>query len=166
MKKWVTLGLLCGACACNSGNSGQSTASDTTAAKMVDTSHNMPAMTPQEAMTPVPADAKVYFKNLKDGQTVSSPVTIEMGVVDMSVDSAGKIRPQSGHFHLLVDAGDSTPHGIVIGKDSAHIHFGNAQKETTLALKPGIHTLALQFADGLHRSYGAQLSQAIHVTVK
>ena len=70
------------------------------------------------------------------------------------------------NFHLLIDAGDSTASGVVVPKDSTHLHFGNAQKEATITLAPGKHRLALQFADGIHRSYGSKLATAITLNVK
>jgi Domain of unknown function (DUF4399) len=33
-------------------------------------------------------------------------------------------------------------------------------------LTPGKHVLTLQFADGIHRSYGGQMASTINVTVK
>ncbi len=89
-----------------------------------------------------------------------------MGATNIAVDSAGTIRPNSGHFHIIIDAGDSVAAGIVVPKDSTHLHFGNAQKEATISLSPGKHRLALQFADGIHRSYGSKLANAITVDVK
>lgn len=149
--------------ACNSGS--ESAASkDSMAAKATDTAAKM-----EEAIPPVPAipaGAKVFFKNLKDGQSVTSPLKIEMGAEGISVDSSGHVVANSGHHHLLIDSGDSIPIGVVVPKDSLHLHFGNAQKETTIQLAPGKHRLALQFADGIHRSYGSKLSAAITVNVK
>jgi hypothetical protein len=150
---------------CNSGG-GDKTAPATDSAAVKDTSHssmNMPAVS---ALPEVPADAKVFFINLKDGQTVKSPLKVEMGVSGMSVDSAGAIKPNSGHFHILIDAGDSIASGIVIPKDSAHLHYGNAQKEASITLTPGKHKLTLEFADGAHRSYGSKLAASITVDVK
>jgi hypothetical protein len=46
------------------------------------------------------------------------------------------------------------------------MHFGKGQTETPLTLAPGEHTLSLQFADGLHRSYGAAYRKTIRITVK
>jgi hypothetical protein len=119
-----------------------------------------------EPLPAVPAGAKVFFRNLKDGQTVSSPFKVEMGVSGMSVDTAGVVRPASGHHHLLIDAGDSVATGVVVPQDAHHLHFGKAQTETELDLPPGQHRLTLQFADGLHRSYGSRLSASITVQVK
>lgn len=123
-------------------------------------------MSSVEPVPDIPAGAKVFFRNLKNGQTVSSPVKVEMGTEVIKVDTAGVIKPGYGHHHLLVDAGDSTAAGVVVGKDSTHIHFGKGQIETTLPLTPGKHTLTLQFADGIHRSYGGKLSNTIQITVK
>lgn len=149
--------------ACNSGS--ESNASkDSMAAKAVDTAAKTAEVVPP--VPPIPDGAKVYFKNLKDGQTVSSPLKVEMGADGISVDSSGHVKPNSGHHHLLIDSGDSIPMGVVVPKDSLHLHFGNAQKETTIKLTPGKHRLALQFADGIHRSYGSKLSSAITVNVK
>jgi len=67
---------------------------DKTSENMDTTTHNMD-MTSTVTMPPmpeVPANAKVYFANLKDGQTVTSPLKIEMAVEALSVDTAnGKI---------------------------------------------------------------------------
>ena len=118
------------------------------------------------AMPEVPANARVYFANLKDGQTVTSPVKVEMAVDAMHVDTAnGMLKPASGHHHILVDM-DSIKTGEVIKKDSVHIHFGNAQTSAEIKLPPGKHSLTLQFADALHRSYGSKLTSKITVDVK
>ncbi len=118
------------------------------------------------ALPAVPAGAKVYFKNLKDGATVSSPLKVEFGVDGIALDTAGTVKQASGHHHLLIDAGDSIPAGEVVPKDSTHLHFGKAQTETTVTLTPGKHKLTLQYADGVHRSYGGQLSSTVTVDVK
>ena len=118
------------------------------------------------AMPEVPASARVYFANLKDGQTVTSPLKVEMAVEAMHVDTAnGMLKPASGHHHILVDI-DSIPTGEVIKKDSVHIHFGNAQTSAEIKLPPGKHSLTLQFADALHRSYGSRLTNKVTVEVK
>ena len=153
--------------ACN-GSSDKSATTDTTAATVsADTAHH--AMDPSQMITPlpdVPAGAKVFFKNLKDGQTVKSPLKVEFGVEGIALDTAGTIKAASGHHHLLIDAGDSIAAGQVVAKDSTHLHFGKAQKETEIKLTPGEHKLTLQYADGIHRSYGARLAATIKVKVK
>lgn len=120
------------------------------------------------AMPEVPANAKVYFGNLKDGQVVSSPLKVEMMVDAMHVDTAnGKIKPASGHHHILVDI-DSIPTGTIVPPNDSvhHYHFGKAQTSGEIKLTPGKHTIVLQFADALHRSYGSRLTSKITVDVK
>jgi hypothetical protein len=168
---FIPVALLAGLVSCGDGSDKTSSAADTTkAALAVDTSmagmkHDSVAVniTPLPA---IPAGAKVFFKNLKDGQTVKSPLKVEMGVSGIKLDTAGPVVEGSGHHHLLIDAGDSLAAGTVVPKDATHLHFGKAQKEATITLTPGTHRLTLQYADGIHRSYGGALSKAITVTAK
>ncbi|MEO8820103.1 MAG: DUF4399 domain-containing protein [Ginsengibacter sp.] len=167
MKKLLSIPalLLMGLISCNSGgNSETTTASDSTTMS-TDTSHAA-MMKSESPMPEIPAGSMVFFKNLKDGQTVSSPVKVEMGAKGIAVDSAGAVKPNSGHFHILIDAEDSIPTGEVVPKDSTHLHFGNAQEKAELKLPAGKHKLALQFADGAHRSYGSRLDTTVTINVK
>ncbi|MFI5133453.1 MAG: DUF4399 domain-containing protein [Chitinophagales bacterium] len=118
------------------------------------------------SLPPVPEGAKVFFKSPKDGDTVTSPFKVEMGTEGIKVDTAGPVVAGSGHHHLFVDAEDSLMAGTMVPKDPTHLHFGKGQMETELKLAPGKHKLTLQFADGLHRSYGSKLSSTITVNVK
>lgn len=159
--------------ACNSGSdnkaAGDSATHDSSMKMAGDTGMHHMNMDSSSAIAPVPAipaGAKVFFKNLKDGQSVTSPVKVEFGVSGIALDSAGKLRDASGHHHLLIDAGDSLAIGTVVPKDSTHLHFGNAQTQTEVKLAPGKHKLTLQYADGIHRSYGGQLAKSITVDVK
>ena len=127
------------------------------------TTHSPVEMPP---MPVVPADAKVFFVNLKDGQTVTSPVKVEMGVKGMAVDTAnGILKPASGHHHILIGM-DSIATETVVPKDSVHLHYGNAQTSDEVTLPPGKHILTLQFADAMHRSYGSKLTSKVTVNVK
>lgn len=160
--------LLAGLAACNggSGNKSESDSAATTAGHD-SAMHHMTDSSQTVAPVPaIPAGAKVFFKNLKDGQTVTSPVKVEMGVEGIKLDSAGTLKEGSGHHHILVDVGDSLASGTVIPKDSTHLHFGNAQTQAEVKLTPGKHKLTLQYADGIHRSYGGKLASSITVDVK
>ena len=149
---------------CNSGSSNETTNDSTVVSP--DTTHASMNMTVESPLPETPAGASVAFKNLKNGETVTSPVKVEMVATGISVDSAGAVKPNSGHFHILVDAEDSIPAGVVVAKDSTHLHYGNAQQEATLNLPAGKHKLTLQFADGAHRSYGSKLSSVVNINVK
>lgn len=109
--------------------------------------------------------AKVMFVEPKDGATVSKTFTAKFAIEGMKIANAGTMTPGTGHHHLIVD-GAPVPKGKVIPADATHLHFGKGQAETTLTLKPGRHTLTLQFADGAHQSYGEMMSQTITITVK
>jgi hypothetical protein len=153
--------------ACNNSTDNNKATADTTTKATEDTTHNMSNMTTNVPELPaVPEGAKVYFKNLKNNQTVTSPVKIEMGVDKMKVDTTGPVVAASGHYHIFIDAEDFLASGTIVPKDSTHLHYGKAQTEATVPLTPGKHKLTLQFADGLHRSYGAQLATTVNVNVK
>ena len=133
----------------------------------MDTMHNMPDPGVNIPELPaIPEGAKVFFKNLKNGATISSLYKLEMGTEVIKVDTAGPVVAGSGHHHLFIDAEDSFAASTIVPKDSAHIHFGKGQTEYELKLSPGKHKLTLQMADGLHRSYGGRLAATIMVNVK
>ncbi|HWC53296.1 MAG TPA: DUF4399 domain-containing protein [Chitinophagaceae bacterium] len=153
--------------ACNNSGKGSGNGNDTTNKMMSDTSHAMSMNTSNVPEVPtVPEGAKVYFKNLKDGANINSTFQVQMGVDNMKVDTVGPVLAGSGHFHIFIDAEDSLPLGTVVPKDSTHLHYGKGQTEAELTLAPGKHKLTLQFADGIHRSYGGKLATTVNVTVK
>ncbi|MCB9668118.1 MAG: DUF4399 domain-containing protein [Alphaproteobacteria bacterium] len=117
------------------------------------------------AMKKAPDGAKVMFVSPHDGDKVHSPVKVVMGVESMTVKPAGELEDGTGHHHIIID-GEAPAYGDVVPKDDTHIHFGGGQTEVELELKPGKHTLTLQFADGLHRSYGPDLTASITVEVE
>ena len=161
--------MLVGLAACNNAGDKAAATTDTAKTAAADTTMNMHHDTASMAITPlpaIPAGARVSFKNLKDGETVKSPFKVEMGIEGMKLDTAGPIVAGSGHHHLLLDAGDSVPAGQVVPKDEHHLHFGKAQSSTEVTLPAGKHVLTLQYADGVHRSYGGALAKTITVTVK
>jgi hypothetical protein len=120
----------------------------------------------QVKRTPSPAGAEVYFIAPKDGETVSSPVTVKFGLKGMGVAPAGIALEATGHHHLVVD-GDAPPLGAPIPADPTHVHYGKGQTEATVELKPGKHTLLLVLGDQLHIPHEpAVMSKKITITVK
>jgi hypothetical protein len=166
MKRYIIFSAVIFFAACNNSDNGSSTTSDSTDKKMSDTTHQMTTTNDVPPLPAVPANAKVYFKNLRNGATVSSPVKVEMAIDNMKVDTAGPVVASSGHFHILVDAEDSIAIEQMVPKDSTHLHYGKGQTSAELPLTPGKHKLVLQFADGLHRSYGSKLANSVTITVK
>jgi|TARA_B110000240_G_C13431294_1_gene423845 hypothetical protein len=113
----------------------------------------------------IPEGAKVFFANLEDGQSVTSPLKVEFGVEGMEVEAAGELNEGKGHHHIIIN-GSALDMGTVVPADSLNIHFGKGQLETELDLPKGEHTLTMQFADGYHQSYGQQMSATITVVVE
>src|SRR5215475_1090992 len=101
--------------------------------------------------TAAPTDANVYFINLKDGDTVTSPVTIRFGLSGMGIAPAGTEVPNTGHHHLIIDdkiEGEALNEAIPM--DEKHLHFGKGQTEASVSLSKGQHTLQLVLGDWTH----------------
>jgi hypothetical protein len=118
--------------------------------------------------TPAPEGAKVYFINLKDGDTVQSPVSIQFGLAGMGVAPAGTEKEHTGHHHVIIDEtleGDELNESIPA--DDNHKHFGGGQTETSIELSPGQHTLQLVLGDWSHIPHDPPvMSEQITITVK
>ena len=152
--------------ACNNSVDKSKASGDSTDKKMSSDTMTMTTTAMVPELPAVPEGAKVHFKNLKNGASVTSPVKVEMAVDNMKVDTAGPVIAASGHYHIFIDAEDSLSSGTMIPKDSTHLHYGKGQTEAEVKLTPGPHKLTLQFADGLHRSYGNKLATTVSVNVK
>ena len=107
----------------------------------------------------------VYFKNVKDGDVLSSPIIPEFGVDGFELAPSGSVGEKLGHHHLLVNR-DNIMEGAVILTDGNHIHFGNGETRGTIESAPGSYLLTFQFADGTHRSFGEKMSASVEITVK
>ena len=124
--------------------------------------------------TPGNPDARVYFVNLADGDTVSSPVTVVFGLEGMGVAPAGTEKAMTGHHHLLIDRppmgqGEDGAEELTYGipADDNHVHFGGGQTETTVELSAGTHTLQLVLGDLNHVPHTMPvMSDVITITVE
>ncbi|MEO0343763.1 MAG: DUF4399 domain-containing protein [Pseudomonadota bacterium] len=124
--------------------------------------------------TPSNPDAKVYFINLEDGATVSSPVKINFGLEGMGIAPAGVEIEMTGHHHLLIDRPGigETDFGaeefeLGIAADENNKHFGKGQTETVMELEPGEHTLQLVLGDAFHIPHDPPIySEVITITVE
>lgn len=118
------------------------------------------------AGTPAPKDAEVYIISPADGDTVTSPVTIQFGLKGMGVAPAGVDKPNTGHHHLIIDAGLPALDAPIPASDN-YKHFGGGQTETTIELAPGKHTLQLIMGDLMHIPHEPPvMSRKITITVK
>jgi len=107
----------------------------------------------------------VDFADPKDGELLTSPFKVKFIVKGMEIEPAGTEKLNTGHHHLLINAED-IKEGEVIPADEKHLHFGKGQTETLVTLPPGKYKLTLQFANGIHKSYGAEMRKSIEVEVK
>jgi len=120
-----------------------------------------------QARTPAPEGAEVYFISPRDGDTVSSPVTVRFGLKGMGVAPAGTDRANTGHHHLLIDLDSLPPMDMPVPADEQHVHFGGGQTETQIELSPGKHTLQLMMGDMSHIPHEpAVVSKKITIKVK
>ena len=113
-----------------------------------------------------PANAKLYFVNLRNGMVVSSPVRVVFGLSGMGVAPAGVEKEGTGHHHLLIDVAEVDANAPLPANDQFR-HFGLGQTETSVDLKPGAHTLQLVLGDQNHIPHHPPLlSERITITVK
>lgn len=113
-----------------------------------------------------PANASVYFVNLSNGATVSSPVKVIFGLSGMGVAPAGIEKAGTGHHHLLVNVNEWDANNPLPANEQFR-HFGAGQTETLLELKPGQHTLQLVLGDQNHIPHHPVVaSERITITVR
>ena len=111
------------------------------------------------------ADARIFFTDLTDGQKVSSRFTVHFAAENMEVVPAGDAKPNSGHFHIIIDS-PLPPPDQPIPNDPNHLHFGRGQQEAEIILPPGEHTLQLLMGDDAHVQHNPPVaSPVVHVRV-
>jgi len=122
------------------------------------------------AQQTAPAAAKpapqIFLRAPRDGATVPTTFPVEFGLRNYGVAPAGVTVPNTGHFHILINA-DVPPVGTVIPNDSLNRHFGAGQIETTLTLAPGTYTLRVVLGDFEHKVISPELVSApVRITVR
>lgn len=133
-----------------------------TAVEKTDTPETLSAL-----ISPAAEGAKVFIISPKNGDIVSSPVTVRFGVENMAIAKAGDKQEFSGHHHLLIDLERLPDMTQPLPASEQIIHFGGAQTETTIELMPGSHSLQLLLGNYLHIPHDKPiLSEAITITVK
>lgn len=153
------------ACGSPTANEGETASEETTMEEGDHMDHAEMTNAEGQELLPVPEGARVYFKNLQDGDAVKNPIKVEFGVEGMEVEPAGELNAEKGHHHLIID-GNYVKRGGVVPADSMNIHYGGGQTETEINLSPGEHYLTMQFADGFHQSYGEQMSAIVLIIVE
>jgi hypothetical protein len=116
-----------------------------------------------------PDDAGVQWLEPINGATLKSPFKVRFGMSGAAMSPAGEnaLDKTTGHHHISIGKGIVTP-GIILPMGTEHyLHYGKAQTEAEVTLKPGTYELTMQFADAAHRSYGKGFaSKTITVTVQ
>jgi len=99
-------------------------------------------------------DARVFFRNLQDGDRVTSPVRVEFGIQGYGIvpaDVRDRRRHTGGHHHLLVDYPGLPELDRPLPQDDPRcIHFDGGETWTLLPLSPGRHRLQLILGDEDH----------------
>ncbi|MCH2285786.1 MAG: DUF4399 domain-containing protein [SAR324 cluster bacterium] len=115
--------------------------------------------------TPSPEGAKAYFIDLKDGETVKSPLLVRFGLTEqMGIAPALADWPDTGHFHLLIDKKPPNTNKPISNKN-LHLHRG--QTEATVELGKGKHTLQIVMGDYSHMPHNPPvMSERISVKVE
>tara|TARA_Y100000768_G_scaffold256487_1_gene195000 strand:- start:605 stop:1033 length:429 start_codon:yes stop_codon:yes gene_type:complete len=112
-------------------------------------------------------EKKLFFISPNNGDKVTSPVTIKFGIKGMEIVPAGIDKPMSGHHHLLINVDELPNMNLPIPASKNYLHFGKGQKETTLELEKGKHTLQLLLGNHLHIPHKEPLiSKKIEIIVK
>ncbi len=110
--------------------------------------------------------AKLTILSPKDGDVISGPVTVVFGLEGMGIAPAGFDVPNTGHHHLIINAG-LPEMSLPIPADDNYKHFGGGQTETSIELAAGQHTLQLLLGNYLHIPHDPPVaSDAITITVK
>ncbi|MEZ0225024.1 MAG: DUF4399 domain-containing protein [Alphaproteobacteria bacterium] len=132
-----------------------------------DTGAKRAAPAAEAEAVPAPAPA-AFFIDLKDGDTVASPLKVKFGVNSLEIAPAGTDKPNTGHYHLLIDTElTDEEKKFAIPADDKHIHYGKGQTEAEITLSSGKHTLQIVMGDGGHMLHNPPvMSDKITVTVK
>jgi hypothetical protein len=116
-----------------------------------------------------PEAAAAMLTSPVDGDTVSSPVPVELSADAVDIVAAGAPEAGEAHLHVIVDTGCVETGELIPGpSDEAtadgYNHFGDGSTEGEIELEPGEYELCVQLADGVHRAFGE--TEVIEITVE
>src|SRR5881396_2859224 len=127
--------------ACSSEEQSAPTANGTAAATSMPTNKatSTPTIAPIRKPTQAPSTPKLEVKAPLQGESVTSPVTVE--VASTHLIAAPELNvPNAAHYHVFVDKVPFTAGGMTIPMDAAGVyHF--AQNTLELDIPPGKHTI-------------------------
>jgi hypothetical protein len=121
----------------------------------------------QPTRTKSPEGAQAYIISPRNGETVTSPLTVRFGLKGMGVAPAGVNTINTGHHHLLIDVAQALNLTQPLPVTDNIRHFGGGQTEVELTLPAGRHTLQLVLGDALHTPHDKPvMSERIAITVR
>jgi hypothetical protein len=114
-------------------------------------------------------DAAASFVSPADGDTVSSPVTVELAAEGVELAPAGEPAVGEAHQHVMVDigcydSGESIPGPSDADEAEGRFHLGDGSDSREIDLEPGTYELCVQLADGIHQAFGS--TETLTVTVE
>lgn len=92
-----------------------------------------------EMARPKPPGDSASVLNLRDGEPVSSPFNVRLGVQGFGVCAAGQSAEKTGHFMLDVRQGERVVRAV---------DLSNGATQTNVSLPNGAYQLHLRFVDG------------------
>ncbi len=113
-------------------------------------------------------EARVFFEQPRDGETVTSPVQVVFGSENIEIgavpDEVDEPREEVIHYHLGYNT-ECLPPGTIIPEADPWIHFGDGSNEIEMQLEPGEYILSVQAGDDEHRTLEG-LCETIQITVE
>ena len=114
-------------------------------------------------------DAAASFVSPSDGDTVTSPFTVELAADGIELAPAGEPAVGEGHQHVMVDigcydSGESIPGPSDGDEAEGRFHLGDGSDSREIDLEPGTYELCVQLADGIHQAFGS--TETITITVE
>lgn len=116
-----------------------------------------------------PAAATASFVSPTDGDTVSSPFSVELAAGEVELTPVGAPAVGEAHLHVTADlgcydTGERIPGPSDEDEAEGRFHLGDGSDGREIDLEPGTHELCVQLADGIHTAFGE--TETITVTVE
>ena len=89
-------------------------------------------------------------------------VKLELAAEGMTVEPAGAVHENTGHFAVGIDA-EPVPAATAVKK--GYQIYEKGETEVQAGVRPGDHILTLQLVDARNRSYGPDWAQSVKIKV-